>query len=79
MSRRGFYCPEDKEAEMPKKVTRVDMTHLDAGLLADPEPFAPLLQLYSEPEQSVTKARWTVCGLLDSIEVDATPKGVKRC
>jgi hypothetical protein len=64
---------------MPKKVRRVDKTHLDAGLLADPEPFAPLLQLYSEPEQSVTKARWTVCGLLDSIEVDATPKGVKRC
>ena len=64
---------------MPKKVRRVDKTHLDAGLLADPEPFAPLLQLYSEPEQSVTKARWTVRGLLDSIEVDATPKGVKRC
>ena len=64
---------------MPKKVRRVDMTNLDAGLLADPEPFAPLLQLYSEPEQSVTKARWTVRGLLDSIEVDATPKGVKRC
>ena len=64
---------------MPKKVRRVDKTHIDAGLLADPEPFAPLLQLYSEPEQSVTKTRWTVRGLLDSIEVDATPKGVKRC
>ena len=62
---------------MPKKVRRVDMTHIDVGLLADPEPFG--LELYSEPEQSVTKARWTVCGLLDSIEVDATPKGVKRC
>jgi hypothetical protein len=77
LSRRGFYCPKDKEAEMPKKVRRVDMTHLDAELLADPEPFG--LELYSEPEQSVTKARWTVRGLLDSIEVDATPKGVKRC
>ena len=56
---------------MPKKVTRVDMTHLDAGLLADPEPFG--LELYSEPEQSVTKARWAVQGLLDSMEVDTKP------
>lgn len=58
---------------MPKKVRRVDKTHIDAGLLADPEPFAPLLELYSEPEQSVTKARWAVHELLDSIEVDTTP------
>ena len=59
---------------MPKKVRRVDMTHIDVGLLADPEPFG--LELYSESGQSVTKARWAVPGLLDSMEVETKPPAI---
>ncbi len=60
---------------MPKTIRRVDKTHIDAGLTTNPEPtrFAPFLELYSEPDQSITKARCKVDVLLDGLEIDKKP------